>query len=185
MKGLLKIIIFLSIGIAAISCGRKINCPDLDQELLAWVPYNNDDTIILTNSDGDSSIHLDINEVIVNHTTFYQTNADCGECDDFISISGTNIRISIFLHENSISILSIILSGLRFNEYEEMTDYTFNGKTFNNALVFNQSGSFLVLAKEYGIVGFIDPDGTLWSIERNDHSIQDPSRIKLYIQECG
>ncbi len=90
-----------------ISCGRQINCPDFKQEIMEWIPYQNNDTIKLINSSNDSIIKLAIDEVIIEHTTHYMTNLDCGTCDDHIMINGnetnnTDLQIDIGLYENNI-----------------------------------------------------------------------------------
>ncbi|HOT89344.1 MAG TPA: hypothetical protein PLC59_01200 [Bacteroidales bacterium] len=62
MKKIIQLTILISGLILMISCGRKIDCPDFNNEILEWIPSQNNDTIKLINSSNDSIMKLVINK---------------------------------------------------------------------------------------------------------------------------
>jgi hypothetical protein len=61
------IMVFLLFGL--ISCYRQITCPEFNEEILNWVPYQKNDVIELYSPAIESTLKFSINSVGVIHTT--------------------------------------------------------------------------------------------------------------------
>ncbi|NJO92263.1 MAG: hypothetical protein HC831_27295, partial [Chloroflexia bacterium] len=85
-------------------CEMKVDCPEFDNELLQWFPYEAGSSIVLINSNDNTELELKVDNTLIRHTTHYKTNEDCGTCDDRVEIneSSDDLNISIFLNENNI-----------------------------------------------------------------------------------
>lgn len=199
MKIILQLTILIS-GLALLmSCGRQIDCPNFNNEVLDWIPYQNNDTIRLINSSNDSIIILVINEVVIEHTTHYMTNLDCGTCDDQIMINGNetnnnDLQINIGLNENNINAQRYLIKGSYFTEYNsdcsEQADYSFEGVKYNAVRIFEKKETNdrffkLILAKGLGIVGLVDKNGDVWKIISNDLKNSMSESVEIKNISCG
>jgi len=161
--------------------GKQIDCPSFNEEVLEWIPYAENDSILLFNSTDSAFLTLTINEIFVEHTTHYMTNEDCGTCDDFIEINDyheqeNNIHINIHLYENHIESEGYTIFDSKFsdyysNKYNE-SDYLINGITYDNVKIFendvsNDLFSKLVLAKGFGIISLTDKEGNIWILNQS------------------
>lgn len=174
----------------------KVDCPGFNEDVLSWLPYENKDTIRLINTSNDSVVSFAIDEIIVEHTTHYNSNMDCGTCDDQIMINTYNsvseFQAQIFLNENIINNRSFLIKGVYFNESEflEITDYTYNNKVYDTVWIFNKSGSYeqfiqLLVAKGYGIIGLVDLHYNNWVLLDNSTKSTKTTNVDIHNKACG
>ena len=178
MKRLIQFAVFMTALILVAGCGRKVNCPDFNQDVLQWIPYENNDTIRLQNLANDSLLMLPVRHIFVSHTTHYMTNLKCGECYDHISVnaesSNNDFYADFYLDKNQISAQNFLIKGSGFddnsNHYSEQSYYTFEGNEYDNVRIFTNDNatalfSKLIIAKGYGIIGLIDREGNTWKLQ--------------------
>lgn len=182
-----------------ISCGRQIDCPEFNSQILDWIPYENNDTIRLFNTSTDSVIILAINELIIEHTTHYMTNLDCGTCDDQIMVNHNetnnhDLQIKINLNENNLMDQSYLIVESYFTEYNsnyfEFKDYTFENKVYDEVRIFekkelNQIFIKLILAKGFGIVGLVDNENSIWIIQGSRLKNDKSNSVEIINIACG
>jgi len=169
-----SILLIIGLGIF-LSCNRQVDCPDFNNSIMDWMPYQSNDTITLLNTAGDAILILIINDLVIEHTTHYMTNLDCGTCDDHIMINSnetnTDFQINITLNENRIITQQYIIKGNTFTDYNsiytELIDYSFGGHTFDSVRIFenqidDDNFQKLIVAKGFGIIGLIESDSDTW-----------------------
>lgn len=194
-------IFLIIIGIILLhSCiGRQIDCPEFNNEILEWIPYEESDSITLFNSSDSSVLTLSINKVFIKHTTHYMTDEDCGTCDDFIEINDyhaqeANIHINIYLNENHIKSEAYTINGSYFNNsYSNKyvkTNYIFNGITYDDVKIFENKLSDdvftkLIIAKKHGIIGLEDNDGNTWILNSTNLESFDAMNLIINNISCG
>jgi len=195
--------LFIIVGILVlISCGRQVSCPKFEEEILSWMPYQEEDVIELYSQSNDSTIIFSISSIEVIHTTHYLTNADCGTCDDQILINQKdyseykpNFEAHISLNKNRIQFQYYIINDTYFSydnsDYSELTSFEFENNVYDIVRVFEKNdskGAFkkLILAKDIGIIGLIDFDGNTWTLKNNGKtkSIKQ-KKIKINDTSCG
>lgn len=159
------------------ACNFQINCPGLNNEILEWIPYKNNETIVLMNSTDDSILQLEINDVVVEHTTHYTTNTKCGRCDDNLRVNGNEtsnpgLQINMNFNINNITHQSFTIEDSYFfgdSQSSEYTDYTFEGVKYDAVQIFENSRdqrfTKLILAKGDGIIALIDKEGHTWLLK--------------------
>ena len=172
-KSLLPILICLVL----INCGgHQVTCPDFDEEILNWVPYQANDVIELYSLLKDSSISFSVSNVKITHTTHYITGTDCGKCYDRIEINHYNSVFHIYIHlsKNKIDTQNYHIYDTWFtsNTSSELKSFLFEGKEYDVVRVFEKTdseGSFqkLIIAKDIGVIGLIDIDGNTWVLKTN------------------
>ena len=180
-----KYLVVIGILFAAINCQET--CPKFDEEILTWIPYQEDDAIELYSQYKDSTIILSIKSVEITHTTNYSKGSiigctKCGGgCLDYISINQNNsdFQVNINLYENKMmdygfGICGTNFTGSSFNlNYSELTNFLFEDKEYDIVRVFENNNSDrtfnkLVIAKEIGIIGLIDIYDNSWVLKSND-----------------
>ena len=62
MRVQLNIMLIVFTLLLTISCGRQIDCPNFDDKVLDWLPYQTNSIITLTNLENDSILSLNVNE---------------------------------------------------------------------------------------------------------------------------
>jgi hypothetical protein len=176
---MVKIIIYLIVGLLAfeaISCATKVVCPEFDQIVYDWLPYAQNDTIILVKETKDDSILLFTESTIIQHTTHYLSNLDCGNCWDQILIGNynnkaNNLYISVRLEKNKIETEEYFIKGSYFDysrsDYTLKKNYPFNGAVYSEVKIFENEKSLelftqLIVSKNYGIIGLADKNGFKW-----------------------
>ena len=127
--------LFLLFGLK--SCYRQITCPEFEEEILNWFPYQENDVIELYSQLKDSTIIITIKSVVITHTTDYTIGYKCGTCDDEIQISQNNhdnfrFDIHISLNKNKLNQQIYQIGDTWFevtpyttNQYSEFKDYLF------------------------------------------------------------
>ena len=163
------------------SCYRNVNCPDFDENILSWFPYEEGNVIRLENKTTDTLLTIPIVYVIINHTSHYNTGSDCGHCDDEIQITNkAGVFISVYLEKNKIKSEHYTINSMNFYGNAIISEnYTFNNKKYEQVKVFENAGnnSKLIIARNFGIVGFIDKDGEEWLLVESNAMQQLKSRI--------
>jgi len=158
------------------TCGRNINCPDFDKNILSWFPYEKGSVIRLENKIANTSLTIPISDVWINHTTSYNTGNDCGHCDDNIKISSkADFSIFVSIEKNKITYEHYNIKSENFYGNPTISEnYTFNNKKYDQAKIFEKTGSNskLIVAQDFGIVGFIDENGEEWLLIENDATQQ-------------
>ncbi|MBN1182419.1 MAG: hypothetical protein JXB49_09045 [Bacteroidales bacterium] len=176
MRTILKLTSLISGLIVLISCSRQIDCPDFDRDILDWFSYEAGDILTFRNEQNDSVLTLIVDEVLVEHTTDYDPNADCGTCDDHITIKNSlegysNFSIEAHLNKNQVKVEYYNINGNEFNKdnssYSELSNYIFNGTSYGNVKVYQKADSFdafvkLVIVKGNGLTGLVDRNGDIW-----------------------
>ena len=178
----------LLIFIVLTSClGIKKNCPEFDSGLVAWIPYEPGDTLILSNTELDSSLMFVIYSVVyIDHMESYKTNEKCGECQDYISLNinsnepvrfsyGANTRHQILNFETyDFNINNTFQSFGTYNsQISEHNDYNIEGMDFSDIKIYQnvKTSDFgfysLIVAKNIGIVALIDNNEKIWSTNNN------------------
>jgi len=186
----MKKIIAISIcccALGLVSCYYQVTCPEFDEKILNWFPYQEKDVIELYSQSKDSTIIFSIKSVVVSHKTQYTFGTKCGKCDDEIEISQNNhdnfkFDIYISLSKNKLNQQIYRIGDTWFevtpyttNQYSELKNYLFESKEYDVVRIFEKTdseGTFqkLIIAKDIGIVGLIDIYGNTW--------VLNPSAIK-------
>ena len=187
------------IGILFVVVTCQETCPKFDEEILSWIPYQENDVVELYYQFSDSTIILPINSVEITHTTDISRGSiigckKCrGECSDYIYINGYNsdFHINIDLHLNKIGSQGYQICDTFFYSseydsnpnYSEITNYLFEGKEYDIVRIFENNysqGTFekLIIAKEIGIIGLIDIHGNSWVLKSNDKAKNSNKREK-------
>ena len=181
MKNKKYFFIFNLLLLLLTSC--EYNCPNFDENLLSWMPYKKNNSLIYTNQQHDT-ISFQINKVdISDGYTTSRKNRNC--CESRAIVGEVNnlkgIGCEIILLENSLSIqVSIRIgnnNGLNFLEtndiYSDTQILSINNKQYSEVLVFERDTIKyddeiwkIILANNYGIVQFYDREtGYIWTLQ--------------------
>ena len=168
----ISVIIIVLLSIFCIGCKRY--CPSFDEDILNWIPYQEDDEIVLRSQSNDLAIIFSIKSIEITHQTHYTIGYKCGTCDDRIEIIQNDHDTFYFyamlsLHKNKITSLFYKIGDTFFDAYSEKEFFLFEGKEYNKVRIFEQTdskGTFkkLIIAKEFGIIGLIDIYGNTWTL---------------------
>ncbi len=155
-------------------CEMKVDCPEFDNDLMQWFPYEEGNSITLVNSISDEEFELKLNKVEIRHTAHYKTNEDCGTCDDHIEIneSSDDLNISVFLNENNIEVEYYLVKGAGFSDYIFFGSYVIDNKEYLDVKVFenaitNLDYTKLVVAKGFGIIELVDDNNESWILKQD------------------
>lgn len=185
MKNLFLII---SILLFFSSCYKR--CPDFNNELLTWLPYQVGDTIKLKNSEIDSTIIFPISSSEALHQKRRNVMVKCG-CDDwiFVNTSSNSFHYSANIYEFDVSedyYFTINGNELNFGtsyaNIETFSNYNFNSFTYSKVKIYtntiDENTVFykLIAAQYIGIVAIIDVNEKIWSIHSALPSVK---RMKL------
>ena len=182
MRKYLILITSIIFGIM-VSCHRQVNCPSFDEEILSWIPYQENDVIELHSQSVDTTIIFSIERVEVTHKTHYTAGAKCGTCDDDIQIiqkSHDNFEFSasIAINNNKKKDKKITQSyrigDAYFSTYSESKNVLFEGENYDIVRIFEKTdsnGMFkkLIIAKEFGIIGLVDIYDNVWTLKIKRH----------------
>gem|GEM_PF-3519434 len=162
------------------SCYRQVTCPEFNEEILDWIPYQENDRIELYSQLKDSTITISIKSVEVTHTTDYKTGYDCGGCDDEILIRQNDsdhfkFQVDIRLNRNTIAYQYQIGDTYYFEGnyiYSEKKNYLLEDIEYDMVRIFEKNDSKgrynrLIIAKDFGIIGLIDVFGNTWVLKNN------------------
>jgi len=153
--------------------GFQVTCPEFDEEILCWLPYQKNDVIELYSPSKDATIIFSIKDVTINHKTHYSTNKACGKCDDEILIRDyLGFQIVIQLSKNKITYQKYCINGSYFYSFSEFEKYLFEDKEYDAVRIFennsNKTYLKLIIAKDIGIIGLVDIHGNTWVLKTND-----------------
>ena len=162
------------IFLGLMSCKTTSTCPEFDEIILTWTPYQENDEIELYSQSKDSTIIFSITRVEINHTTHYEYGTKCGGCSDEIFINNYNsdFYVEIYLSDRITGHQSYKIIDTYFSTYSEIKNYLFESKEYDLVRIFETNGSKgkfrkLILAKEIGIIGLIDINGNSWVLKTN------------------
>jgi hypothetical protein len=165
---------FLIFPLFIAGCKMKVDCPEFDNNLMKWFPYEEGSSITLVNSSSDAKLELEINKVVIEHTTHYISNQKCGSCEDYVEINETtdDLNILIYLNENSIGTEYYLVKGAGFYEYTFFGSYVVDSKEYLDVKVFvnattNLDYTKLVVAKGFGIIELVDDDNESWVLKQD------------------
>ncbi len=154
-------------------CEMKVDCPEFDNDLMQWFPYEEGSSITLVNRNSDVEIELKIDRVEIRHTTHYMSNKKCGTCEDYVEINGTNddLNISIYLNENSLDAEYYLVKRAGFSDYIFFGSYIVDNKEYLDVKVFenaitNLDYTKLVIAKGFGIIELVDDNNESWILKQ-------------------
>jgi hypothetical protein len=184
MKKLQFILLVCLLGL--INCNRQVNCPKFNEEILNWIPYQENDVIELYSQSNDSTILFSISSVYISHTTHYEKGTKCGGCSDEILINGSDFEITMYLQENIVGSQNYKIFDTHFTTYSEKNNYLFENKEYDLVKIFETNESKaklkkLIIARDIGIIGLIDKDGNTWVLKTNDKG----DNLKLTINETS
>ena len=172
-----KIMFAIVCVLVLIGCSGTVTCPEFDEGVFSWMPYQKNDIIELYSQSNNSSITTIIESAEITHTTSYEKGKDCGHCDDEISIIGSNFGIYIRLESGKINYQTYRVGDTYFGDwdgnysYSEFTNFSFEGNTYDAVRVFEKTNSHqfkkLIIAKDIGIIGLVDIDDNTWVLKTN------------------
>jgi len=152
----------------------KTNCPEFDEKILNWIPYQENDVIELYSQSNNSTILFSITSVYITHTTHYEHGTKCGGCSDeiFINDYNSDFHVEIYLSDRIMGHQSYKIIDTYFSNYSEVKNYLFESKEYDLVRIFetnSSEGKFrkLILAKEIGVIGLIDIYGNTWTLKTN------------------
>ena len=152
--------------------GCRVNCPEFDEKILQWIPYQENDVIELYSQSNDSTIIFTVKSVIVTHTTHYSQGSKCGGCSDDILIydDAADFQVDISLYKNKIEYQSYWVCDTYFSDYSEVKNYLFENEEYDIVRIFDNNGSTgtfrkMIIAKEIGVIGLIDIYGNTWALK--------------------
>jgi len=184
-----------------ISCNKI--CPDFDEKVLNWIPYQGNDVIELYSQLNDSTITISIESVVVTHRTYIKYNTKCGGCGDKIRIRQNNndfsFQADIRSYGSMISNQKYQIGDTYFGgdnkTYSELEKYIFEEKEYDIVRVFEKTdskGTFkkLIIAKDIGIIGLIDIYGNTWTLKTNPkikrhNDSSERKNIVINNESCG
>ena len=151
MRKYLILITSIIFGIM-VSCHRQVNCPSFDEEILSWIPYQENDVIELHSQSVDTTIIFSIERVEVTHTTHYTTGYKCGTCDDYIGIIQNShddfkFSASITINNNKKNNKTtnqrywIKIGDTDFENYSESKNFLFENINYNMVRIFEKTDS--------------------------------------------
>ena len=169
-----KFYFFIVIGCLFTVMSCKHQCPSFNNDVLSWIPYQENDVVELYSESNDSIIKFSIKSVIVLHQTEYSNNSKCGTCDDQIEITQNpddyfEFNVSMSLHKNKLKNQYYRIGGTAFTTCIEYAEYVIFGEEYDRVRVFeadvNQTFKTLFVVKGIGIVGLIDRDDQFWALK--------------------
>jgi len=196
-----KLILILLIPFVLASCNIPISCPDFKEEILSWLPYQENDIVEFYSQQTDSTISFFIKNAGVSHTTHYHTGYKCGTCDDHIMVysednSSPKFLIDISLNKNKITNQSYYIWDTFFTDYNsnysEEKNYLFENNKYDIVRIFSHKDSKgtlekLIIAKGFGVIGFEDIYGNCWSLKtdtKDNKSGDGEKRMKIINTSC-
>ena len=194
-KYLFSFVIGVHFGL--ISC--TTHCPSFNEEILSWIPYQEDDVIELYSQSKDSTIILFITSVAITHTTHYSQGSiigckKCrGECYDYIYISdhdGSNFRVDISSYGDKMWRHNYWIFDTSFDSYSELENFLFEKEEYDVVKIFENNcsnGTFkkLIIAKEIGVIGLIDIYGNIWVLKNNAKTKKSNERGNVVIKNVS
>jgi len=187
----LKVLFITILGVIMGMTSCKKNCPNFNESVLNWVPYQADDVIELYSQSKDSTIIFSIKSIEATHTTHYQSNAKCGGCDDYISITGydADFHAHIEIDGKNIRYQQYRIGDTDFYGHSKSTNFLFEGKEYEEVMIFEKGereGMFkkLIIAKNFGIIGLIDIDGNTWALQTNGKKLNTKKNIVIHNVSC-
>ena len=187
MKTVLNILCAIML-LCSFSACRNVKCPDLDKNILSWFPYEEESVLHFENKTTDALLTIPIDYVGVNHTSHYSIGSKCGDCSDEIHIGGSSVEFNIFVYirENKIQSEHYNINGESFYENAIILEnYTFNNKEYEKVKIFENSASNgkLIVARNFGIVGFVDKEANEWVLQES--SAKPQAKPNITNSSCG
>jgi len=156
--------------------GCTTYCPEFDEKILSWIPYQENDVIELYSHTKESTIVFTIKSVEIQHTTHLQLRSKC-VCSDYVYIRQNEtddiyFQVNIYLSENQMTSQSYQIGDTHFTTYSEIKNYEFEGKKYDVVRIFERNdsnGTFIkmIKAKDIGLIGLVDIQGNIWILKTN------------------
>lgn len=202
MKKHLNLFFIIVVLLGQVSCNRQITCPEFEEDVLSWTPYQENSVIELYSQIIDSTITFSIRSVAITHTTHYNTGYDCGECFDYIIVTQNDydnfkFEITISLNKNQVTSQHYWIGDTYFMSgnyiYSELANFLFENNEYDLVGIFEKiddsKGTIkkLIIAKGIGIIGIIDIYGNTWSLKSNVkfEKFDGQENIKINYISCG
>lgn len=140
-----KIIIFFILIMILIRCEKK--CPLFNTDILNWLPYKANDTIVFYK--GDSSSKIIVSGFYINHADHYGSckQTDCA-CDESINVKMQFDSIDISLGSETSqnfnnSFINITCDNGEFSLRADsiLSNYELNGNHYDNVIVYDANKS--------------------------------------------
>jgi hypothetical protein len=191
MQNLKIFIVVWAFGLITGLTSCKVNCPDFDEDILSWIPYQADDVIELYSPSNDSTIIFPIESVEATHTTHYPSNSKCA-CGDYISVNHNSSDFQILISSEGSAIHSQVyrIGETDFYNYSELTDFLFEDKRYEIVMIFEKhddvEGMFkkLIIAKGWGIIGLIDIYDNTWVLKTNVKKPNTKRNVVIHNVSC-
>ena len=187
-RKIFRFLIFVALIIVSASFYNK--CEEFDYEIVQWMPYDERDKILL--SDSLSVDTLTVNSREIKHDDGYPFLSCCA-CENSYSMSLSSGKFEIFVHfadSKSYANSSIVINGehLQFSQYFD--SYEINGKKYTDVLEYinywnDQSKNYskIIIAKSIGMLTIIGPDKE-WIITDDSKRTIDPEKIPVITDNC-
>ena len=188
IRGLFRFLIFSVLIILSINWSK--DCEEFDYDIIQWLPYNESDNILLSNSDIVETLVLDTREIT--HTDGYPMLSCCACTNSFsLGCSSTNLKIRAFFYDSRSYTDSWININNEHLIYSRHLDSSaVNGKEYYDILVYvnfgeDQSKNFnkIMIAKNIGILTIIGTDGA-WTITDDTLREANTKEIFTIIDDC-
>jgi hypothetical protein len=170
------------------SCATK--CPDFDKTILDWMPYKQNDRIII--STGNKTDTLIVNMSLIEHTDKVGFGSKCS-CQNIFSLQISSDSINIHGNFNDSRLVNesgFIINNWNFYYSEQKDTMEINGVNYSNLVIYaNTENAYspfekLIISKSIGIIEIISKNGN-WNLVDNSNRQIKISDINMQIHNCG
>ena len=176
-------------------CTHK--CPEFNEDLLNWTPYEINDQIVLQ-SQLDSTLIFMVKTLQIDHTISYPSMALC-TCMDVVhvSIAAGDIRIPVDImgYENNesfdLNVFEITWEGIQYTSCEsKLINFSMNNKVYKNSWLIEfcslegqiPIGS-IVFAESIGLI-YIEINEETYQMKSPENKLPDLSAFRYSEEKC-
>ncbi len=182
------VLAFLAVLFFLSGCATK--CPDFDKTILDWMPYKENDRIVL--SMGNESDTLTVNLSQIEHTDKVGFGSKCS-CQNIFSLQLSSDSINIhgsFNDSRLIEESNFIINNWTFYYLEQKDTMAINGAIYSNLVIYTNTDTVyphfekLIISKSIGIIQIIGKNQK-WSLVNNLNKQIKISDLQMLINNCG
>lgn len=161
-----KTLLLLFLSALLISCSRQ--CPDFNNGILLWMPYESGDQILYHS--GNDSLLLNVAQSRIVHTGKMNNDDDC-ECENTFNVilTSDSVNISMFFpNDVDAGNCHICLNNECMTLIESHEQYVWKGTSYNHVKIFKnkkQSATEqfdkIILVRQLGIMAILRKTDTL------------------------
>ena len=188
MKHSIILLIIVALILLTASCNQE--CEDFNYDIVQWLPYDENDEILLTNSNFVDTLTVDYRGIT--HTEEIPRFSLCICENSFIvGMSSDSVKISIMFYDSrnfEDSFVSINDEYLGF--HQQLETYEINGKVYSNLLEYTyqnpeQPATYetVIIARSVGIISIIGKSEEWVPVDDSSHEIE-ASTIRVTLSDC-